>query len=342
HRPEARVTRFPQQQVRELRLDQVCHALATVLRHRILPRSIVQELQPFLAELGELQAVDELYHLSEARIDVPLRPPDLAHPEDRALPQVVVVALRDRHVELVLHSRLDRAQHAALPLEGMVLGQPQLQPENADHHAGRPGAPSGLALGGGGLRALPDLTALGAAGREAPRDLLDLVRLDDVADLHVLEVLESDPALVAAGHLADVLLEAAQAADATLVNHHVVAQQADLAAAEHLPLGDEAARDDTLARHGERLAHLDAAEALLLPRRLEQSLQRVAQVVQRVVDDRVEADVDAFAFRQRGRLGLRPDVEADHDRVRRRRQEDVRLVDAADRPVDDVEPHVLR
>ena len=64
-------------------------------------------------------------------------------------------------------------------------------------------------------------------------------------------------------------------------------------------------------------------------------------LVEGVVDDRVEADVDAFALGGGGRLGLGPDVEADDDGVRRRREHDVALGDAADRRVHHVEPHLL-
>ena len=76
-------------------------------------------------------------------------------------------------------------------------------------------------------------------------------------------------------------------------------------------------------------------------RRLEQALHGVAHVVEGVVDDRVEADVDAFALGGGGRLRLRPDVEADDDGVRGRRQHDVALGDAADRRVQHVEPHLV-
>src|SRR5262245_4679400 len=202
------------------------------------------------------------------------------------------------------------------------------------------GDASGLALGG--LGDLAGLTTLGASGREPARDLLDLVALDDVADLDVLEVLEADSALVTAGDLAHVLLEATEAPHAPVVHDHVVAQQAHLAAALHLALGDEASGDDALARHGEGLPHLRASEHLFLPGGLEQPLERVAQVVQRVVDDGVEPDVDALALGEPGRLRLRPHVETDDDGIRRRRQQHIRLRDPAHRAVDDVQTDVVR
>src|SRR5262249_26693708 len=82
----------------------------------------------------------------------------------------------------------------------------------------RGGPPAGSARALGGLRA--------ARRRAQPaRALLHLVGLDDVADLDVVVRLQPDPALVPAGHLAHVLLEAAQTGDPPLVHHDVVAQQ---------------------------------------------------------------------------------------------------------------------
>src|SRR5437867_1537028 len=104
---------------------------------------VVQELDLLLAELGHLQLLDEMYDLAQTAVDVRLVGADLAHAKGRLLPEIVVVALGDRHVELVLHARLDGTQHAALALQRVVLRQPQLEAEHPDHHgrrAVRPGA----------------------------------------------------------------------------------------------------------------------------------------------------------------------------------------------------------
>ena len=60
-------------------------------------------------------------------------------------------------------------------------------------------------------------------------------------------------------------------------------------------------------------------------------------VVDRLVDDVVVAQVDAVGLRLGGRLRLGLHVEAEHDRVGRRGQHDVALVDGADRAVDDLQ-----
>ena len=58
-------------------------------------------------------------------------------------------------------------------------------------------------------------------------------------------------------------------------------------------------------------------------------------VLDRLVDDRVVADVDALAVRELPRLALGPDVEADDDRVGGGRQVDVVLGDGTDTAADD-------
>ena len=88
-------------------------------------------------------------------------------------------------------------------------------------------------------------------------------------------------------------------------------------------------------RRAEDLADLRLPELDLLVDRLEHALQRRLDLVDRGVDHRVVADVHALAVGQLGRLALRPDVEADDDRIRRRRQADVGLGDRTDTAVDD-------
>ena len=59
------------------------------------------------------------------------------------------------------------------------------------------------------------------------------------------------------------------------------------------------------------------------------------------VDHRVEADVDLFALRHVGRVAVGPHVEPDDDRVRRRGQQHVGLVDRADAGPDDADLDLL-
>src|SRR5213594_644407 len=155
-------------------------------RSATAPSSIVEELEALLAHLGELEPVDELDDSPQAAVHVRLVRADLAHAEGRALPVIVVGALRDRDVELVLHARLDGPQHAAFALERVILGEQQLEPEHADHHRypsrNTRAAPAARASGG----PLGRLSALGRGGCEPAGHLLHLVGFDHVARLHVL------------------------------------------------------------------------------------------------------------------------------------------------------------
>jgi hypothetical protein len=78
-----------------------------------------------------------------------------------------------------------------------------------------------------------------------------------------------------------------------------------------------------------------------LERRLEQAGHRLLHLVGDVVDDRVQADVDLRALGDVGGVAIGPHVEADDDRVRRRREQHVGLVDGADAGVDDPDLDLL-
>src|SRR5215813_4673090 len=69
------------------------------------------------------------------------------------------------------------------------------------------------------------------------------VALDDVADLHVLVVLEGHAAFLAGEYLAHVVLEALELAELAFVHHHVVADEPHIGAALDHAVGDPAARD---------------------------------------------------------------------------------------------------
>ena len=56
--------------------------------------------------------------------------------EEGALPQVLVAALGDGGVELIGDPRLDALQRPPFSLEGVVLGQNQVELENPDNDGG--------------------------------------------------------------------------------------------------------------------------------------------------------------------------------------------------------------
>src|SRR5262245_8908361 len=92
-----------------------------------------------------------------------------------------------------------------------------------------------------------------ARARERPRprrlrlkragELLDLVGLDDVAHLDVVHAVERHAAFEALLHLAHVVLEALERAQAALPDRHAFAQQADLRGARNVARRHHAAGD---------------------------------------------------------------------------------------------------
>src|ERR1700680_1413790 len=91
-------------------------------------------------------------------------------------------------------------------------------------------------------------------------ELLGFVALDDVADLIVVPVIELYAAFQAGAHLVGVVLEALERRDLALVHDLLAAAQARGGVAAGLPLGDEAARHETL---GQRKSGADLGSAEL-------------------------------------------------------------------------------
>src|SRR6266545_4696626 len=172
------------------------------------------------------------------------------------------------------------------------------------------------------------------------RDLDHLECFDLVAFLDILEVLQADAALVAGRDRAGVLLEAAQRADPPLVDDHAVADQPCPRASGDLAGGDVRAGDHPDPRHAEELPDLGGAELALLVLGGQQALQRLLDVLDHLVDDRVQADVHALAGGQVAGGRGRPDREADDDRAGRGGEGDVVLGDGAGGLVQDAQPHL--
>src|SRR5204863_6942866 len=141
------------------------------------------------------------------------------------------------------------------------------------------------------------------------RDLADLVGLDDVAFLDVLVSLDADAALVTGGDVSHVVLESSQRMQLALVNDDPIADQTNLRVTRDRPAGDVAARDDTLLGNPERGANLSLAELVFLALRRQHAGQRRLDVVDRVVDHAVEAEIDALLVGERARLLVGTDVE---------------------------------
>ena len=174
----------------------------------------------------------------------------------------------------------------------------------------------------------------------APADGLRGEALDDVAFHEVVEVGQADAALVVLLDLADVVAEAAQRLD-PVGRDDLAAAPDPGAAADDPAVGDERAGDDRVLADPDDLADLGATLDDLDDLRLEQALEGRLDVVGELVDDVVQADVDALGLgRPAGGVGDLG-VEADDDRVRGGRQHDVVVGDVAGALVQDVEPDLV-
>src|SRR5690242_15049821 len=173
-----------------------------------------------------------------------------------------------------------------------------------------------------------------ASTRSGPRLLPHLEGLDGVTDPDVV-VADADTALEALADLGRILLEPAQRVHRQVVgDHHAVPDQPCLGAA-----ADQAAAHDGPGhvadpRHPEDLPDLRRAELDFLELGLEHALEGRLDLFDRLVDDRVVADVDALTAGQlTGPFG-RTDVEADDHRVGRDGQVHVVLGNRADAAAD--------
>src|SRR5271169_4042893 len=178
-------------------------------------------------------------------------------------------------------------------------------------------------------------------GPLGPRLLPHLEGLDRVFDAQIA-VADADTALEALADLGRVVLEPAQRVDREVVgDHHAVPDQPRLAVAVDRPGTDDAPGDVPDPRHPEDLPDLRRAELDLLELGLEQALERGLDLLDRLVDDRVVADVHALAPSQLARPLGRPDVEADDHRVRGDGQVHVVLGDRADAAADHAQADFL-
>ena len=107
------------------------------------------------------------------------------------------------------------------------------------------------------------------------------------------------------GHLADVVLEAAERCDRRLVDARAVAEEADARAAADEAARDHAAGDRAEPRDLEERAHLDLADDRLGLDRRQHADERLLDLLGQLVDDAVEPDLDPGALGDRANLGRR-------------------------------------
>ena len=140
----------------------------------------------------------------------------------------------------------------------------------------------------------------------------------------------------------DVVLEPAQRVHGQVVrDHHAVPDQPGLAAAVDRAGPDQAARDVADPRHPEDLPDLGRAQLGFLELGLEHALEGRLDLLDRLVDDRVVADVHTLALGQLTGPARRADVEADDHRLGGDGQVHVVLGDGADTTADDPQADLL-
>src|SRR5699024_10069397 len=123
-----------------------------------------------------------------------------------------------------------------------------------------------------------------------------LGRLDLVTGLDVVELAQSDTSFEVSLDLGDVVLEAAQRLDGEAIGEHdTVADNTSLGVTRDGTAAHDNTGDVAELRGAEHLADLGDARLDLFVLGLEHARERSFNVIKRVVDDVVEADVDALA-----------------------------------------------
>jgi len=145
------------------------------------------------------------------------------------------------------------------------------------------------------------------------RDLLDHVVLDLVADLDVVEILEADTALETFADFGGIVFESTQRRDVAFPRDYPVANKTRARVALDNAVDHHAAGHGADTRDAENLAHVGLAENLLPLDFLQHADHGGLNFFFDLVDDRMQANVDAFLFRQFIGARFRTHIEADDD-----------------------------
>ena len=125
------------------------------------------------------------------------------------------------------------------------------------------------------------------------------------------------------------------------MDHHTIPDNARHGVAPHDAFPHVASRHRADARDAENRPHLRTPKRFFVVRGSQQSEHRLLDVGNRLIDNRIETNVNLFLFGQFGGLRNRTNVEADDDGVRGRRKHDIRLRNAARRTVDETQANFL-
>src|SRR5690606_19520371 len=139
--------------------------------------------------------------------------------------------------------------------------------------------------------------------------------LDTVTDTHIVVVFHTDTAFHAVAHFGDVILEAAQRFQLTLVDDHVFAQYTDRTVAVHGTFDDHTAGHGAELGRTEHVTHLGDTEDLLAHIAAQHAGQGLLDVIDDLVDHAVVAQIQAFGLDHLACRGIGTHVEAEDHRV---------------------------
>src|SRR5205814_1579849 len=126
----------------------------------------------------------------------------------------------------------------------------------------------------------------------------ELVALDDVADEIFAEIAELDSAFQTGADFFHIVLKTAERRKSAVVNRLTFTNDTRATRASDSTVGNQTARDDAFAQL-EDLFHFGVTEDRFTEFRIEQSGHRVPHLIEQFVNDAVELDLNAFAFRRR-------------------------------------------
>ena len=94
----------------------------------------MKELRASFAHLSQTKIIDKFNNPLKRRFDDRSAAPDRTESQNRALPQVLIVAFSDGHIKLVGDARLNPFHDSALAFERVTFGNQQVELEHSHDH----------------------------------------------------------------------------------------------------------------------------------------------------------------------------------------------------------------
>src|SRR5829696_4191058 len=158
------------------------------------------------------------------------------------LPKILLTGLRHRHVQRSPERGGERLDHAALLLEGVARWQMKIPGGDGDDHGSRKLGAWSQELAGLGSSLLAPSCFTGCR-RQRPLDLLHAERLDAIARLEIVEVLDPDATLESFADFTHVILEALEAGQGPGIHRSAVPNHPSLGGTLDRAASDGAAGD---------------------------------------------------------------------------------------------------